>query len=515
MSRLNKNELSVTGLLRILFRWKNSGLLAFTALFVLTVMAALAQPLVYESQVILERKPAKVTPQLAKDQDDQFDVYRLTSESQRSVALLKSRYLMEKWLDTLGIKAKDSPARERELAKLSHSLVVQPVSYTDLFVLKVRAASPAEANRRAGVIATLFADWDMQQNRTDAKGLIEVLNSRVAQVNEELREMSNRLKSQKSTQALSLSGSSAARQLDVNLSAQGKLYELLTTELDQAERMLHNDQLPRTRVLTPPSTPDKPLMSRLVRLFLGLCGSLLFGLGFIFLLEWQDPTVRRIQDVAREIPAYPIITIPYFSNGHASEPYSPHLAGLSKTVGDYIRSKGSTLIQFISPSEGDGKTKISASLIQILGRDFKVCLLHQTASAALLTPGLPILPLADAPATRLTNANASKAIASPAPSTEPIRALDISPNESLSKYLAALKTAYQLIVIDTDSVPSGAPGANLVEEADLVCVLLSAGRTSRYFFRILSQQLQRYPRQKVVFLLNHYEDPLPLWLLPH
>jgi hypothetical protein len=480
------NNLNWIGLARVLFRWKRTGLAIFYTCLALTVLAAIFRSPRYESQVVLERKPTRVTPVIAKSEDERFDVYRLTSESQWSVALLKSRFIMERWLAAVGLPAENPQQKEDALRRLAHSLTVQPISYTDLFMVKVRALTPEEANRRAGLLVDVFAKWDLEQNRTRAQELVGLLQSRIKQVNQDLSDEWAKLKALKATQTLSLSGSSAARQLELDINSKGKLYDMLTTELEEADRQLNSDQLPRSRPLSAPSFPGSPLLSRFQLFVLGLCMSLLAALAAMFLQEWQDPSIRRSQDIVREVPRGSVVTVPALPEGRFALESASYLAPVSDAVSKLVRDRGSAVVQFASPGDGDGKSTFSASLARQLAAHHKVCLVHRSRT-----------PVADRDRIK---------------SSGDYGVVDIDMSEPLADRLQQLKSQYDLVLIDTDSAPDMPPGSNLAPEAQMACVLVSAGRTTRQFFHAFRSQLQRrVPEQQLVFILNRYEDPLPPW----
>jgi len=487
MQRPNKAEMNLTGLLRVLFRWKRAGGAAFGILLAASVLTALFKPLKYESQVILEHKPIRITPQIDKQQDNEFDVYRLTSESQSSVALMKSRYMMERWLGAVGLRPANARDKEQALKRLYHSLTVEPISYTDLFIVKVRARSPEEAARRAGLLSAAFAQWDEEQNRQEAQNLTTLLQSRAEQVNRQLGDQWARLKRQKGSQLLSLSGISGAKQLELSIDSQSKLYDILTVELEEAERLLHSDLSPRVRVVAPPSIPGEPVLSRAQLFLLGGSASVLAALALIFLLEWLDPSIRRSQDIIREIPSGSVLAIPPLESSRFIRESTVYLGPLSEAIAEMVQARGSAVVQFASPSEGDGKTAISTSLAQMLSSNFKICLIRRVG--------------AKAPASH-----------SPTVTSGDYKVLDVDRAEPLARHLEALKQNYNLVLIDTDNGLPSLPGSGLVPEAEMACVLVSAGRTSRHAFGAFRQQLQRLPDQRLVFILNRYEDPLPRWL---
>lgn len=481
--------MNLTGLLRIAFRWKRAALVTFSLILAIGLLIAWRTPLSYQSQSILERKPPKITPVLSKQDDETFDVYRLTSESQRSVTLFKSRAMMEAWLDAIGIKPRTPLERERELAKLEHSLTVQPVSYTDLFIIKVRATSPEEAQRRVTLLVNTFTQWDLEHNRQEVIELNHLLQDRMQTLNRTLGNSWTRLKSQKAAQALSLSGSSAADQMQVQLTAEGKLYDMLTTELEETERQLQSDELSRTRRLAEPSLPGKPVFSHALRTVLALCLAILGAFACMFFLEWQDPMIRRMQDIAREIPSYPVLAIPPLQRS-TDDHSGGYLGPLADAVAEHVRAKKSMVIQFISPSDGEDKTAVCHNLARVLENDFNICLIHQAPSFAV----------------------AKEPAVVPQERGQGIHALEVNTAEPLTKHLAPLKNLFNLFLLNTDNLKDMAPGSNLAQEADLICILMTAGQTSRYFLRALRHHLQRFPHQHMVFILNRYVDPLPPWL---
>jgi len=273
-------------LLNAIYPWRQAGLYAFVTCFVLGGAVALVRPLQYESQAILERKPVRLAPQLDPKEGEEFDVYRLTSESQRCVALMKSRYMLELWYDALRLPARSPLQKERGMGQLKETLTVQPISYTDLFVVKVRANSPEAAHLRAGKLIEIFSKWDLYQDRHEAEQLVALLRNRLRQLTTELVQNRAKLEKEQGSSSISLVGSASSRQMEADIAARTGLYDRLTAELEGAERELSNDAVARTRVLAPPATPAMPITSRKAKLFIVFCLSVLLSFGFMFWLEW-------------------------------------------------------------------------------------------------------------------------------------------------------------------------------------------------------------------------------------
>jgi len=256
MSRRNNSTLTLTAMTRILLRRRRAALVSLACLLPGTLVVAALWPLRYEAQLVVERRVSKVSPE---PHMQEFDMTRLTSDTQRNVTLLKSRFMMDRWLTADGQGDLKDMARERALKKLRRALSVQPVNFTDLTVLKVRAASPERAEQLASELGQVYADWDTDQDRLQATEMIRLLDSRITQVKEELIALRQQLKKYKTTGLVSLVGSDAVAGTETELIAKEKLYDSLTAELDQAQREIQPESLRRVRLVNPPIASRKPV----------------------------------------------------------------------------------------------------------------------------------------------------------------------------------------------------------------------------------------------------------------
>src|SRR5262249_15601675 len=119
MSLQNESPFSRTAFFRIFFRWRIEGTAAFTFLLPLFLLIAAVLPLQYESQVIVERKPA---PFAFHSSNIEFDMTRFTSETQRNVSILRSRYMLNQWAEALYGKEIQGREREKIIARLKKHL---------------------------------------------------------------------------------------------------------------------------------------------------------------------------------------------------------------------------------------------------------------------------------------------------------------------------------------------------------------------------------------------------------
>ena len=154
-----------------------------------------------------------------------------------------------------------------------------------------------------------------------------------------------------------------------------------------------------------------------------------------------------------------------------------------------MRTRGSALVQFASPSSGEGKTTIASFLGNVLSNSFKVCLV-QLESAALPTSGGE-------------NTELEK--------RQGLAVLRLPLTQPVEERLAELRQRFHVVLLDNESVPLDPPGSNILAAADVTCLLVAAGHTTRHVLRALRKPLTHL-KQGVVFILNYFEDPLPQWI---
>jgi len=486
MRSANSADVNLTALLRIVFRWRREGLFALAVIGALSLLFAVFKPLQYEAQVILERKPSRFSLQPQVVQSGEFDVGRLTSETQRSLALLKSRFLLERWLDALGLAPVKPTKKEKALERLYRSLTIQPINYTDLFILKIKAVKPEEAQRRAKVLVDLFIDWDAQQNRIQSEELSRLLRARLLEVRTHLTQRWAEARRHKSRQSLSLSGSEIEKGLDAEITAQERLYGQITVELEEAERELSDDTLRRIHMLTPPTVSAKPIYSRRLWLLVACVASLLAALGFIFLLEWRNPGIYRAGDVYRVLDAYPVLVIPRCApTARMTAELKTYLMALLDAMDKQLATQGSVTVQITSSHAGDGKTTFASALAAGLAASQKALIVHRTLAS-------------DAQALDIR------------PDEQAIAHARVGLSTALDRPLEPLKKIYAAILIDTDAVPASLPGSDFLHAADILCVVLRAGVASLDQLKMLKQQLKTLPPKPL--FVNHAVDPLPPWL---
>ena len=291
---------------RIFRHWRWIGIVLFSASFSIGIVAAMITPLQYEAVVGIERRPAQISLQ---PMSVEYDVTRYTSEDERTIAVLKSRYMMLEWLKVIGIPYSTPRQLERQLKKLEKHFALRPVNFTDLYMLRVQAISPAEATRRVNLLVDLFENWDAAQVRDDSEEITALLKSRLAAIRYELAQRRTDIKHMKLSQTLNLSGSEAESEADTDIKSKQNLYVGIMDELEKAERATDPLRIRRVRVVIPITVSEKPVYSRLDYALIALAASTLLAVLGMLLMEWL------------------VLQPPYFVYGNRTIPSIPASAG--------------------------------------------------------------------------------------------------------------------------------------------------------------------------------------------
>jgi hypothetical protein len=461
--------MTLTGLLRIAFRWKRLAAAVFVMSFLIGVGIASFRRLTYEAEVTIRKEPSKisVTPLVPE-----FDVTRFTSENERTITMLRSRFLMLQWLGALGLPAMNPARIDHEVRRLEKSLIVKPVNFTDLYYIKVQGDTPEMAKQRIEVLTHLFEAWDTLEAEKETHQLTGLLKKRLEGVRNDLEQEREELKQFKSEGILHLSGSLAESEIQTEIGAKHKLFDGLIEELDKSERQM-GDSDHRVKIIIPITVSGTPVHSRAFYLLMALMSAVLLTFLAVFFTEWQSPRIFRAGDVSRTVTSYPVFTLPRMKSVSAERAQGSFVP-LLESMNSIIVSQGFVVVQVISPANGDGKTTVCQWL-------------EQYSRANGWSPA--IVPIPSDGSTRL-------------------EASALTFVDRLEKQ----KQSCNAILIDSESNSHAMPGSNLLQAADIHCVVLRSGQTSKHILTLLGQQLRQNSKQKSFFALNQYEDPLPACL---
>ncbi|OGS17564.1 MAG: hypothetical protein A2219_01290 [Elusimicrobia bacterium RIFOXYA2_FULL_50_26] len=484
---LNNFNLTLDGLLRIMFRWQKIAWIVLILSLTVNMYIALSIPLKYESEVIIQRKQVRFSSSV---EDKEFDITRLTSEIQRTVTLLKSRFMIEKWNDALKMTSSDPDINEKNISKLRNSLAVKPVNFTDFFVIKVKTPDPRESERKADVLAKVYISWDLDQSRQQAQQMISLLSNRMKLIRKDLSELRGKQKLYKRGEVLNLSGSVAVEEMQASLQAKEKLYDTLTFEMEQAERQLEGDKLRQIHIIATPTVSLKPIIPRSKLILIAIVLSLILMFQSIIFMEWQDPSVRRIGDIYGLSNTDNVITIPrlgkieYWEKDYAAF-FTPVLSSILSTM----ESKGFCLVHILSPAHGDGKTAIGSLLAKTVALSNKSCCLIN----------LDVKKTVDLSNKILESSGVSY--------------FQMEPDkQEFEKVIGQLRRTYQAVFLDIASHHGGYFCNNHERQADITCLIVKAGKTSRNLLKTSIMRLSSNTNQKLTYILNYYEEPIPKWL---
>lgn len=447
--------MNLTALFRILFRWKIPALTVLSASLAVGTITALVWPLKYEAQVTIEQKPTKTSPTILPME---FDVTRLTSENQRTIAILKSRYFLEEWMKDIGIESSDTDDREKKLKKLNKSLVVKPVNFTDLYLIKVQAVSTEEAKRRATLLVDRYQEWDAREEQRQNKQVATLVKKRMDVIRYELKAAQKQIRKEKSSRALSLSGSTTEAEIQATIVANEKLLNVLAVEYEEAQRGMDSENFHRVKVIIPLVASDTPVHTRKLMLATVVAASFIFTFVIVLMLETQSQAIYRAGDVYRMNMPHPVVV---FSRND----FGQKAGVLLEAIRDVVQAGGSAVVQ-ISGSDDNQEQGVFV----------------QTLHASLEAAGL-------------------RAFAMPLDQAAPFEAR-----------LAELRRQYQVVLLDLGAASGTILGTNLTSLADISCILLTSGRTSRTLLRMVESRLKTLPQQKHFFILTKASDPLPSFL---
>ncbi len=223
---------------------------------------------------------------------------------------------------------------------LRRRIRVEPVPYTDLFTINVGEFDPVAAAAAANVISRSYIIFDMEQQLASLAMQYGEDNSRVRQLQREIRKMS-----------VNLSGKPLS-----NIEAIGPG---------------HVKVIEQAKVPLRPAGPGKWLI-----VLLSLLAGLILGCGMAFITEFIDPTFKSPQEVERELK------LPFLGSIPAQQPGSHDLIppdmkrGLTvqfyQILADQIyllmQDKKLNTLQLTSPTHQEGSDKVVANLGLILAQ---------------------------------------------------------------------------------------------------------------------------------------------------
>lgn len=474
-----KTELTRIGLARLIFRRWPLGLLV-GAVSAGGAFALLARsPHRYVSEILIEKRAPRLT---TSDPANEFDMTRLTSEIQRTVTLLKSSFMMDRWMDALGDQPKDLAEREKTRAALLSSLTVKPVNFTTIFSIRTAGISPEQAKQRVTTLVQVFSTMVVERQQAEASRVIEDLSKRLDRIELSMKKTRTTMKRSDIKNPLDLAGSTAQRAEESHLDSDERLRSQLIREINETTPSLHLNRDEVVRLLADPVVSRAPLSVPARQRGVALGVGLLCALASLLLLDWTNPLIWRAGDVFPFVGEASIIPFPKVRQPEKDlERHALLLDPVGRDLSEALRFHGKAVVQIVSASDGDGKTTFANLLAHLLKNT-------ETAYRTEWTVG------SKKPLSTKGERMTSEAVSLPLSAEDPLPTL--------------LKT-HRLLIVDTNVTAPALPWNSLLKESDVLCVVLSAGRTRRAWLQTIASHLNVGPSTKIYFILNYYKDPLP------
>jgi hypothetical protein len=477
-----KTDLSRIGLARLIFRRWPLGLLV-GAVSAGGAFAFLARsPHRYVSEILIERRAPRLT---ANDPANEFDMTRLTSEIQRTVTLLKSSFMMDRWMDALGEQPKNLAEREKIRATLLSSLTVKPVNFTTIFSIRTAGISPEQARQRVSTLVQVFSTMVVERQQAEASRVIEGLSKRLDRIEGSMKKTRTTMKRSDIKNPLDLAGSTAQREEESHLDSDERLRSQLVREINETTPSLHLNMDEVVRILADPVVSRAPLSIPARQRVVAVGVGLFCALASLLLLDWTNPLIWRAGDVFPFAGEASIIPFPKVRRPEKDlEGFAPLLDPVGRDLSEALRLHGKAVVQMVSASDGEGKTTL-ANLLAHLLKD------TETAYRTEWTVG------------------SKKTLSTKGEGSPPG---EVSSPLSVEDPLPTLLKTHRLVIVDTNVTAPALPWNSLLKEPDVLCVVLSAGRTRRAWLQAFASHLNVGPSTKIHFILNYYTDPLPpLW----
>jgi succinoglycan biosynthesis transport protein ExoP len=397
---------------------------------------------------------------------------------------------------------------------LAQRVLVEPVPETQLIQLSVQ---DTDASR-----ATLLADTIAENFISQIQALVEEpYADRLAEMEAYINLLSTQMDQ---TQAVieTLVAKNVQRESDLarleDLLAEYRLdYRALTQDYEEL-RMTAADAAESVVIAQPAEVPESPIQRQILYIILGAAFGTMMGLGFAFLLEYLDSTIRTPDDVSQLLHLATLGTIGRLENGEeelivVAQPRSP-ISESFRLLGTNIRlsSREQPLQTLLvtSPTNTEGKSLIVANLAVTMARtglkvvavdaDLRLPRQHELfgldqgegLSESLLEGGIDgnLQP---------TQVEGLRVLTS---GEVPPNPAELMSSPQLAELLDGLTKVADLVLIDSPPILPVADTTILASETDGVLLILRAGHTYNRAARDTVESLHQVGAHLVGVVLN-------------
>jgi capsular exopolysaccharide synthesis family protein len=289
------------------------------------------------------------------------------------------------------------------------------------------------------------------------------------------------------------------------------LYTTLQRRYEEAQ-VSERTIVPDLRVLDAAVVPRKPVRNTAPRLILlAVCGSLGLGVFGAILLDRMDTRVRYPEQVSHDLGLAILGAVPHLKDAAEPAEIVEALRGLCLNLGHAHGAAGPLLVTITSPGAGDGKSFVSANLALafadsgrrtlLVDGDMRRGLLHRRFKAN-RKPGLIDFLRGDVRREQIVQSTPYPWLSLIGCGTRTNRAPELLGSAAMGQLLAAIRSEYEVILIDSPPLSAGVDPFILGTVAGSVLVVLRTGYSHRDVAGAKLEVLDRLPVRTLGAVLN-------------
>jgi succinoglycan biosynthesis transport protein ExoP len=413
---------------------------------------------------------------------------------------------------------KSTPVKNAVLAELGEapSISASQVTGTDAVAIKATSAVPQEAAKLANAYANAYISFIRTTQVNDVLNAGKQIQDQVNSLQTQINQLNSQIASAPASQIDGLNTQRAALQSEQQLDNE-KLQEL---QVSSAVLNGGADMIGTASVPSKPSSP-RPVRNGILAGVLGL----VLGIGFAYLFEMLDDSIKSKEDVERVVAGIPVVAaIPTVDNWkRRSLPKLVSADAPRSAAAEAYRSLRTSIqimgmdrpmrsVQVTSAGAGEGKSATVANLglalasagqsVIIADCDLRKPRIHEffglrndVGFTSLLSGEVPVsVALQAVPGTRGLSLLAS----GPLPSNP----AELLAGRRAAEVLSALQTDAEVVVIDSPPLLPVTDGAVLSSRVDATILIATVGRTTRRALRRALETLDQVDAPLVGIVLN-------------
>jgi len=270
--------------------------------------------------------------------------------------------------------------------------------------------------------------------------------------------------------------------------------------------------VPDVRVFDPAIAPQRPVKNTAPGLLLmGLVGGLGLGVVGAILLDRLDPRVRYPEQVSQELGLPILGAVPHLRGTDEPAEVVEALRGVCLNLVHTYGAAGPLLVTITSPGPGDGKSFLAANLALtfadgghrtlLVDGDIRRGVLHRRFKAS-RQPGLADYLREDATREQIIQSTAYPWLYLLGCGTRTHRAPELLGSPAMDRLITALRSAYDVILIDSPPLGAGVDPFILGTATGNVLLVLRTGYSHREVTGAKLEVLDRLPVRTLGAVLN-------------